>query len=115
MQDDIIEYNCPNCKKSLKIPSRFAGQPGTCNACGNRITVPQIIGSSDTSATHPLQRNSQMTRRMLPSLVIGTVLSLFGSWWTIFIYRSLKHLRENLRTLAALCRLSWNRSESPLS
>ncbi len=35
----MLEYQCPHCKTTLKVPERFAGSTGTCRKCKNTITI----------------------------------------------------------------------------
>lgn len=38
----MIEFKCPECKKSLRVRPQLAGQVGKCTGCGVKITVPSI-------------------------------------------------------------------------
>ncbi len=42
-----IAYTCPHCGKKLDIPDQYAGQRGTCNGCGEAITVPSPMAPPD--------------------------------------------------------------------
>lgn len=35
-----IEFQCPNCRQTLRLKEKFAGQRGSCKHCGGEIVVP---------------------------------------------------------------------------
>lgn len=35
----MIEIQCPNCQRTLKVPDKYVGTEGACNYCGGRIEV----------------------------------------------------------------------------
>lgn len=35
----MIDFVCPHCKKTLRVPEQFLGQTGKCNHCGKAITI----------------------------------------------------------------------------
>ena len=37
----MIEFNCPECNKPIKVKPELAGRTGKCPGCGNKIVVPQ--------------------------------------------------------------------------
>jgi hypothetical protein len=36
----MIDFECPHCKRTLKIPERYIGMEGACKFCGGRILIP---------------------------------------------------------------------------
>lgn len=38
----MLTVICPNCKQTLRVPERFAGQTGACKKCGGRIIIPPM-------------------------------------------------------------------------
>lgn len=36
----MINFNCPHCHNSMKVPDKAAGRKGTCKKCGNAVLVP---------------------------------------------------------------------------
>ena len=37
-----IKLMCPNCRRSLTVPTSDAGKPALCNACGQRLEIPRL-------------------------------------------------------------------------
>jgi DNA-directed RNA polymerase subunit RPC12/RpoP len=35
----VIEIQCPNCERTLKVPEKYVGTEGACNYCGGRVQV----------------------------------------------------------------------------
>lgn len=35
----MIEIQCPNCQRTLKVPDKYVGTEGACNYCGGRVHV----------------------------------------------------------------------------
>lgn len=35
----MIDFECPHCHETLKIPEQYLGSRGTCKRCGKQITV----------------------------------------------------------------------------
>ena len=35
----MIEIQCPNCERTLKVPDKYVGTEGACNYCGGRVQV----------------------------------------------------------------------------
>ena len=46
-----IKLMCPNCRRSLSVPMGDAGKAALCNACGQRITIPERPPSSSDPVT----------------------------------------------------------------
>ena len=43
----MIEYQCPHCNRTLKVPEKFVGFEGACSFCGARITIPADVVASE--------------------------------------------------------------------
>lgn len=69
----MIELNCGNCGKQLRIPTEYAGVVGRCNGCGSPVQVPGIprldgppqgsppaLSSSDVSPGAPYTRDESV-------------------------------------------------------
>ena len=69
-------YRCPHCNHSLSIPDHLAGQAGTCNHCGEAITVPKLIHQRiDTPQPSAVANNSKrITPRDVACVIIGVVM-----------------------------------------
>jgi hypothetical protein len=42
-----IAFECPSCRKEIKVSSKNAGKRGKCPACGKPMTVPEKVGKVD--------------------------------------------------------------------
>ncbi len=42
----MIEFNCPNCGHTLRVPDPYAGKKGGCKHCGARFLVPEPTSAS---------------------------------------------------------------------
>ena len=36
---EFLDFECPHCRRVLKIPTEYLGKKGTCNKCGKKIMV----------------------------------------------------------------------------
>lgn len=54
---ETISFECPKCRKRLRVPVKFAGQAGRCTECGAQIVAPSAIQppphKEKPSNTHP--------------------------------------------------------------
>lgn len=55
----MIEFTCPQCEKTLRIPEKYAGQRGWCNNCKAIITVP----IDEQSSSNPQELVTQLVHR----------------------------------------------------
>lgn len=46
----MIEFDCPQCGKHLRVSEKYSGQAGKCQGCGNRMEVPTGITFPQFSA-----------------------------------------------------------------
>jgi len=45
-----IEFECPSCSATIRVPDAYAGRQGRCPDCNERLLVPIIAGQSDLAA-----------------------------------------------------------------
>lgn len=57
----MIEFKCPTCGKSLKVPDEHAGKKGKC-ACGAVVAVPSVTGKGPTEGTPTTEVHSEDSR-----------------------------------------------------
>ena len=50
----VIEIQCPNCQRTLKVPEKYVGTEGACNYCGGRVQV-QVKPQPATVAPLPAE------------------------------------------------------------
>ena len=36
---EMLDFQCPYCKRILKVPADYLGKTGKCNHCGNKVTI----------------------------------------------------------------------------
>ncbi len=65
-----IAFTCPHCGHRTDVADRFAGQSGSCSACGQTINVP-------TLAAHTYAPPPRRPRSMAGCLTVGAVCFLF--------------------------------------
>jgi len=51
----MLEYSCPSCQESLRIPPQFAGLSGRCKRCGAPMRVPQAPTESGGRQAHRIE------------------------------------------------------------
>ena len=50
----MIEFNCPECNKQIKVKTELAGRTGKCPGCGNKILVPQASSLTKVETPKPV-------------------------------------------------------------
>ncbi len=50
----MIEFNCPECNKQIKVKPELAGRIGKCPGCGNKILVPQASALTKVETPKPV-------------------------------------------------------------
>ncbi len=38
---ELVQFECPHCKRTLHVPVKYLGLTGICNHCGGRVTIPR--------------------------------------------------------------------------
>ena len=48
-----IQFNCPYCTATIRVPDSAAGKQGSCPKCGTKLIVPKIAPPAQTAAEAP--------------------------------------------------------------
>ena len=54
-----IEFNCPYCTATIRVPDPYAGKQGRCPKCDTRLVVPMVAGPGSTA---PVVSPTEATR-----------------------------------------------------
>ena len=58
-----IEFNCPYCTATIRVPDPYAGKQGRCPKCDTRLVVPMVAGPGSTA---PVASPTEATRLPTP-------------------------------------------------
>lgn len=59
----MIEFNCPECNKQIKVKPELAGRTGKCPGCGNKILVPQASSLTKLETPKPVIVRPQLAAK----------------------------------------------------
>lgn len=55
-----IEFNCPYCTATIRVPDQFSGKRGSCPKCATRLLVPDVAPPAKTNApAAPIPQQSE--------------------------------------------------------
>ncbi len=87
----MIEFRCPSCRKTIKVPDALAGKQGRCPACGQGLTAPSLAavqveppqpqalpGSQPTPP--PLPTRHQVVMARIKLALIGVAVLAAAAW-----------------------------------
>lgn len=61
----MIEFICPHCKNTMKVPDEMAGRDAWCRACKHFIVIPKASGGEVNLAAIPLPELCKRLARMV--------------------------------------------------
>src|SRR5689334_15150582 len=68
-----IQFQCPSCEATIRVPDEAAGKKGTCPRCNEKLLVPSVTrgaaaSSSTASAAPPIRQPPPKPGPGLPQL-----------------------------------------------
>lgn len=60
-----IEFDCPRCSATIRVPDAYSGRQGRCPQCNERLLVP-LVAVPDTSAQVAMQQSAGLTVQAPP-------------------------------------------------
>lgn len=66
----MIEFNCPECGRSIKVSPKNAGKTGRCTDCRTRIEIPLAAESGVEILSYPNQHRISVKKKRTGCLAV---------------------------------------------